>query len=399
MGCDEQPRPWAEAGAGQDHGAYEDLSGSNRDGSLRDKGAQGDGPLTNPDAAKPPVNYSFAVFGDNQFSTTSCTSGVSERLAVPQAILALKPDFVLHTGDLMDHGYDSGAYAKFSSCYSGLLAQTPFFPTMGNHDAGYTGIKNYKKYLEGQLFTQNPKAYGAGYKGAFAVTYNDDPTPYSQSFSKPSHKDVVPSGVSFKTFYAFKYKNAYVISFEQGTRWWTNTPKNWVEKHLKRARQDPAVAHIFVIMHHPMYSSTMAESPPNPKEPWNGECIEPVRKHYESLFRKYDVTAVFAGHAHLYDHFYVPDDGHTTRASPPPKTYSHDGKAVHYLVTGGGGGPLNSCKTLKKEKSYSYFQKRGCFYHFTRVQVSGKKLIVSIIQVKGSQTSHTTTQFDSFTMM
>jgi len=346
-------------------------------------------------ASPPPPSFSFVIFGDNQMATSSCTSGTAERLAIPKAIIGLKPTFVLHTGDLMDHGYDSGAYAKFSSCYKDMLARFPFFPTMGNHDAGYTGIKNYKKFLEGLLQTGNAKAWGAGYKGAFSVAYNDDPTTYSQSFSAPSHKASVPSGVSFKTFYAFRHKNAYFISFEQGTRWWANTPKTWVEKHLKKARGDKTIQHIFVYMHHPMYSTTMLESPPDPKKPSSGECIQPVRKHYEALFRAHDVTAVFSGHAHLYDHFYVPDDAHKTRKDPAPKSYAHDGKAVHYIVTGGGGGGLNKCG-WKKQYSYDYFQNRACVYHVTRVRVEGKKLSFSIVKVKGSASSYTTSVVDSF---
>jgi len=341
--------------------------------------------------AAPVKSFSFVVFGDNQFATTSCTSGVPERLALPKVVVDLKPTFVVHTGDLMDHGYESGAYAKLASCYSGMLAKHPFFPTMGNHDAGSGGVLKYKSYLEGQLKTVNAKVWGSGYSGAFPRFYNDDPTTYSTSFSSPTLTSVVPSGVSFKTFYAYRHENAYFISFEQGTRWWTNTPKTWVEKHLKLAHADPTIQHIFVHMHHPFYSTTMSELDSA------GECIQPVRKHYEAMFRKYDVTMVFSGHAHLYDRFYVPDDGSKTRADPPPKTYPHDGTGIHYIVTGGGGGGLNGCG-LKKELSYDFSQKRACVYHVTRVVVKGKQLTVSIVQVKGSSTSYTAPVIDSFTV-
>lgn len=342
-----------------------------------------------PDAPPPPT-FSFVVFGDNQFATTSCTSGVPERMAVPKVVQDLKPSFVLHTGDLMDHGYESGAYAKFASCYSGMLGKHPFFPTMGNHDAGSGGIWKYKTYLEGQLKTKNAKVWGSGYKQAFTLYYNDDPTTYSTSFSSPNYNQSVPSGVSFKTFYAFRHQNAYFISFEQGTRWWANTPKTWLEKHLKQAHADSGIDHIFVHMHHPLYSTTMSESS-------SGECIQPVRKQYQGLFRKYDVTAVFSGHAHLYDRFYVPDDGSKTRQSPPPASYPHDGKGIHYIVTGGGGGGLNSCG-LKKELSYDYSQKRACVFHVTRVQVKGTQLTVSVVQVKGSASSYTKQVIDKFTV-
>jgi UDP-2,3-diacylglucosamine pyrophosphatase LpxH len=394
-GCSSEP-----AGPGSDGLIAVQDGSSDWSGPAVSDGGSGDGPAGGdgkiPSDAAPPATYSFVVFGDNQFATESCTSGVSERLAIPKEILKLKPTMVLHVGDLVDHSQDTGAYARFQSCYDTLLAKHPLFPTMGNHDA--TGISNYKSYLEKQILTTNASVWGSTYKSAFGVIYGDDPTNYSTSFSNPTMKDIVPSGVSFKTFYAFKHENAYFLSFEIGTMWWTNTPKTWVEKHLKAARADPAIEHIFVIMHHPFYSTTMAEVPPNSST----DSLEPVRKHYEPLFRQHDVTMVFAGHVHLYEHFYVPDDGKPTRQSPPPKSYPHDGKAIHYVITGGGGGPLpNNCNPIpgeRNEKSRDYMQTRKCGYHVTRVEVSGKQLTVSAIAVKGTASSYTTSTWDSFTV-
>ena len=340
----------------------------------------------------PPVpEYSFVVFADTQFATASCTSGVSERLAVPEAILELAPTFMLEAGDLMDHGYEDGAYAQYESCYEGVLGSVPLFPGSGNHDMGSGAIQDFKTFLEKQLQITNAASYGPSYGSDFEIAYEDDPTQYSEDPSNPGDNSDVPSGFSFKTFYAFKYANAYFLSFEQGTRWWSNTPKSWVEKHLQIARQDPEIEHVFVTMHHPMYSSTMAESD-------SGECYGPVRGYYEALFRQYDVTMVFAGHAHLYDRFYVPDDGHATRQIPSPTTYPHDGEGIHYVVTGGGGGPLNGCAAEKQESSYDFGQGRRCDYHVTQVRVKGGRLDVSIVGVSGSASSHTSEVWESFTI-
>jgi hypothetical protein len=343
----------------------------------------------------PPPSYSFVVFGDNQFATTSCTSGVSERLAVPRVVLDLAPTLLVHTGDLMDHGYEEGAYEAFVGCYDDMLAAMPFFPTGGNHDFGSGGVWSYKAFLEDRLFVDNAASYLGDYAEDFAVFYEDDPTDYCTDFSSPCYLDVVPSGVSFKTFYAWRYENAYFISFEIGTRWWSNTPKTWLEDHLGRARSDPSIRHIFVYMHHPTYSTTMVDSS-------DGECTEPVRRHYASYFHDYDVTMVFSGHAHIYEHFYVPDDGSETRARPAPAVYAHDGEAVHYVITGGGGGPLpNGCDPIppeREELSYTYSQQRGCGYHVTWVEVEGDALHVSVIGVEGSESSYTTSEWDAFSI-
>lgn len=343
-----------------------------------------------PDA--PPPTFSFVVFGDNQFATTSCTSGTPERMAVPEVVTDLLPDFLLHTGDLMDHGYEEGAYAHFVDCYSEMLATIPFFPTGGNHDFGNNGILRYKTFLEERLFDVNPRVYPGVYSDDFDIAYEDDPVEWSTDRDEPSDRDLLPSGVTFKTYYAFRHQNAYFISFEQGTRWWTQTPKPWLEDHLAAAQADPDIDHIFVTMHHPMYSATMPETD-------DGECIEPVRRHYESTFRDYDVTVVFSGHAHCYDRFYVPDDGSPTRASPPPSSYPHDGSGVHYIVTGGGGGGLtNGCDPFpeRHEHSYAYSQARGCFHHVTQVEVEGETVTISIWRIEGGADDYVATRVDRF---
>ena len=341
-----------------------------------------------PDLTSP---FSFTVFGDNQFSTSSCTSGAAVRMAVPEVVLDLDPTFALHTGDLMDHGYEDGAYSHFVDCYDGMLATIPFFPTSGNHDHGGGAITAYKTYLEEQLFERNPVVYGDGYESEFLVAYEDDETDWSTDRDHPSDRDLLPSGVTWKTYYAFQHENAYFISFEQGTRWWSQTPKPWLEDHLGAAHGDPEIDHIFIYMHHPMYSTTMAESA-------DGECIEPVRGYYEALFRQYDVTMVFSGHAHNYDRFYVPDDGSPTRETATDM-YTHDGTGVHYMVTGGGGGGLTGgCAPypLRQEYSYQYSQARGCFHHVTEVEVHGGSLTVTIWQVEGSESDYSSTLADQF---
>jgi 3',5'-cyclic AMP phosphodiesterase CpdA len=344
-----------------------------------------------------PAEFSFVVFGDNQHATTSPTSGVPERLAVPKVVVALKPTFVLHTGDLMDHGYDEGAYDRFREYYQEMLAAAPFFPTMGNHDAG-KGIGNYAAFLAEQLQQRNAAVYGSEYARDFTLRFRDDPVEYPTSFSSPgvaAARRLVPSGVSFKTYYSVRFRNLVVVSLEQGTRWWANTPLAWLENTLRAARQDAGVDHLVVIMHHPMYSCTMLDDPLDPANPGSGECMMPVRRVYEGLFRQYDVTLVFSGHAHLYDRFQVPDDGTPTRASPPPERYPHDGKAVHYIVTGGGGGPLNR-GDWKEQTSWAFSQNRLCAYHVVEVQVRGRELTLRMHQVSGSAREPVSALFEEF---
>jgi hypothetical protein len=360
-----------------------------------DSAADSSPPVDSDDPAENVEPWSFVVFGDNQFATTSCTSGIAERESIPELVLSLGPDAVFHTGDLMDHGYEAGAYEQLEHCYTELFAAIPFFPTSGNHDQSSDGLYSYEPYLERQLFDTNPPLWDSGWDGDLEHFYEDDPQEYSEDHSNPSHQDDVPSGVSFETFYAVRMRDAYLISFEQGTRWWSNTPRSWLEDHLAVAWADPGVKHVFVIMHHPMYSTTMAEG-------GDGEAVGPVRGYYEELFRAYDVSLVFAGHAHVYEHFSVPDDGATSRsAGASAPSYTHDGSAVHYVVTGGGGGPLPGCDPMaspREEHSADYLQGRGCGYHVTRVEVDGDRLGVSIVGLEGGSGAWTSETWERWAL-
>lgn len=384
--------PAADAGAGsRDAGARRDAATSAPDASTAGRDASTGGA----DAAAP-APWTFVVMGDNQFATTSCTSGVTERLAVPKAISATNPAFIVHVGDLMDHGYETGAYAQFKSCYATMLADAPFFPVAGNHDLGSGAAVKFRDYLEEALQTTNPGVYGAGWTKDFKVVYGDDPTSYSTNPSAPANRPDLPSGFSFKTFYAFKFRNAYFVGLEAGTQWWTNTPRSWIAKHLAAAKADPSVEHVFVWLHHPLYSSTMPDDDPAQ------DSLLFVRNAYEPTFRQHGVTAVFSGHVHLYDRFYVPDDGHATRSATPPATYARSDSAIHHLTLGGAGGPLPSgCSPIPAEKnltSHAFQQKRQCGYHFLKVKVEGTKLTFDVIGVDGSSTSYTTAAWDHFTV-
>ena len=78
--------------------------------------------------AKNESDFSFAVVGDSG-------TGKKAQKDVAARMLDAKPDFVLHTGDVV---YPSGAAkdyeAKFFLPYKDLLSSVCFYPTLGNHD-------------------------------------------------------------------------------------------------------------------------------------------------------------------------------------------------------------------------------------------------------------------------
>lgn len=350
-------------------------------------------------AAEP---FHFVVFGDNQQAQNSVTSGVQERYALPRVIRDRQPAFVAAVGDLMDRAEKPGAYGKFAEYNEPFLSEIPFFPTLGNHDA--LGVLAYRDYLARQLTEVNPKVYGPeAYARDFQI-FREYTTPTAASFKDSDvaqYRKNVPSGVNYRTNYAFRYRNCCFISMEVGTRWWSNTPYEWLENELKRAHALPGVEHIFVILHHPIYSAAMCDNPPDPADPGKGECMMPVRQAYEPLFKKYGVTMVFAGHVHNYEHFWVPADGSATRPATddaPRRSSYPAGGGIHYIVTGGGGGPLGAVGTRSGETSWQYRQAAMTGYHILDITVDGGTLKVDRVTLSGGLDDYKGTVSDSFTI-
>ncbi len=356
-----------------------------------------------PDGSAPPdggaAAFSFLVLGDNQPPGDDCDSPLAtpELRAVPLAARSLNPGFVLHLGDMVDMGRVPGAFDQFERCFAPLLEAAPLFPTVGNHELDWgLGAVSYRRYLARQLLRTNPEAGGPGFGQAFPATFERDSARHpDRAQALLLAADTAPSGLTYGTYYAFEHRNAFFVSMEVATRWDINTPRQWLEEQLARARATPGIRHIFVFMHSPVYSTFKAEI--------GGDSLRPARLAYESLFRKYDVTMVFSGHAHTYDRFLVPDDGMPSQVSPPPTQYRHDGKAVHYLVIGPAGGnylPGGCAPTPppRQELSYNYLQARKCGQNMARVSVSGDMLEVQVLGLEGGVGGYRLTEWDRFTL-
>jgi hypothetical protein len=119
----------------------------------------------------------------------------------------------------------------------------------------------------------------------------------------------------------------------------------WLERRLRRARARVTI----VLFHHPPFTAGSAHQ---------GDAR--VLASWVPLFRHYDVTVVFSGHQHVYEH-HVSDD-------------------VDYVVTGGGGAGLYACvrdpSTLRTCRSV---------YHFLLVTVDDARVTVEAITPTGDR--------------
>lgn len=183
-------------------------------------------------------SFRFAVWGDSQFQHPERF----EEIVLETA--ALDPDFALHVGDMI-HGYTYAPevarreWARFKRQIAPLRA--PFHPTPGNHD----------------------------------VTVAEMEAPYAEAWGED------------KFGYAFAHKNAYAIVLDSylDQAYDTLLPKELarLKTELERGK---AYDHIFITTHSPLWLRSEYD--------WQGL--------FRDLFADYPVSAVFAGHWHIYDH-------------------------------------------------------------------------------------------------
>ena len=185
----------------------------------------------------PDQPFSFVVYGDSR------PGSLHRRLL--KAIAAEKPDFVLHTGDLVSKGRDWNQWLTFDADTWRFRQEFPFFPAMGNHDRG------------------------TGFVKVFTMPYADTAGVY-YSFRAGNAKFVM-------------LNSSYYELLKPGS-----PELNWLENELA----DTTVTHIFVAFHHPPFS-------PNPKR---DSVNTRITRSFLPLLVEHagQVRCVFNGHDHFY---------------------------------------------------------------------------------------------------
>ncbi len=267
-------------------------------------------------ATAPPVGknvpFSFLVFGDTR-------SGMESHRRVIDRMSQEVPDFVLGTGDMVDDGWRQDQWQQFFEVENHMLRDNVYFPTVGNHDR------------QG--------------RGRTADTYR-------AYFSVPEN------GGDSERYYAFSYATSRFLILDSNIYSFAlNDQTSWLERELIAARQDPAVHHVFVVMHHPPFSISLHGGARDLRELWT------------PLFEKYQVTAVFSGHDHVY-----------TRAE-------HEG--IHYFISGGGGAPLYP-RRPRDPIDIAAVKKFERVFHFLRVTITGPRIEVTGIRADGTAIETTT---------
>lgn len=249
--------------------------------------------------------FTFIVFGDFRTSRRDrAYPSVFEQIL--REVDIISPSFIISTGDAY-YGY-GGSMQGFKNEVDYFLSKikgidVPFFNVTGNHEVG--GDTERERYAE--------KRFGRLY-GSFDFG--------NSHFIMLNSDEVGKQGT---------------ISGEQ---------LKWLEKDLQ-ANKD--AENIFVFMHRPMFSVIDPDLTAGRSFKDRGN-----RDHLQSLFKKYKIKAVFAGHEHIFNE--AVKDG------------------VRYIITGGAGSPLYQPPA------------KGGFFHYLMVRVKGTDVSVDVIVPYAIQT-------------
>lgn len=188
------------------------------------------------------TQFQFVVYGDTR------TRHAVHRSVINGVLKFADPDFIMHTGDLVENGTDTTLWPIFFDVERELLRKTAIFPALGNHERH---AKNYYEYMEAKSY-------------------------YSFDWGS-AHCAVIDSDL----------ENVGSSQAEKQAFWKEQT--RWLEDDLGKAQKSDFR---FVFAHHPPMTAVKRRQGDNP----HMIALEP-------LFEKYRLTAGFFGHDHNYQHY------------------------------------------------------------------------------------------------
>jgi len=192
-------------------------------------------------APQTPRSFRFAVYGDSR-------SYPETHHTVVEAIIHSAPELVLHTGDLVGYGDQREAWGvEFFEPAQLLLAHTPLFPVMGNHEYWSNGRSWFSSY--------------------FSLPHNEQ-------------------------WYAFTYGNVRFMGLDTNVSFLPGSvQQRWFEAEVQSHAYLNALWHV-VFLHHPPFTASVYGDDPD------------VKQHLVPLFEQAQVDMVFAGHSHAYERYH-----------------------------------------------------------------------------------------------
>jgi predicted phosphohydrolase len=232
--------------------------------------------------------FTFAAYGDSR----CCGNSGENKNHVQEAklvdfIITKKPNFVLQVGDIVQYADDLNEWAQVREIEAKFQPNIDFWPTMGNHDYVRKDKGTDKNYYNNFFDLEEANKNYVNYSGG---------------------------GLGGQEWYSFDYNNSHFISIDSYSiatkdEEVTREQKDWLEADLNKTKKD----FVFILTHYPLCGNAM-----------HGDTPELWSYGYADLIKKYNVSAVIAGHEHVYERFTI--------------KYT----SIPLIVTGMGGGGTHS---------------------------------------------------------
>lgn len=261
----------------------------------------------------------LAVLGDSGMGTPG-------QRAVADQMLAARPDYIIHTGDVVyPSGADAGYDGAFFSPYADLLTEAVIFPCLGNHDVGL---------LDGAAYLKN-----------FVLPENGPP-------------DLEP-----ERCYSIDLGNIHLVSIDR-----TRDPRTMQELIMPWAREDllaSGAAWKLVVFHYPAYQSGSV----------NHAFLPDDAATWGAFFDETGVDLCLAGHNHLYERTFPLRGGQIVGP----------GEGTVYIVSGAGGAGLYR---LTAPADFSAARDDST-HGFTQLVIEGNTIEIAHISSSGNVLDHT----------
>ena len=176
-------------------------------------------------------------------------------------------------------------------------------------------------------------------------TYTDNTAPYLDDFYLPNN-----NAENTERYYSFRWGNAFFIALDSNIPMQEGSKQYQFLVEQLQSEDAQTATWKFAFFHHPPYSEFWPA--------WAGDPT--VRQDWLPLFEQYKVDVVFNGHTHSYEYGILND--------------------VRYVVTGGGGGGLD---TFGRDFDHVLYSVAS--FHVSRVDIQGNRLSFEAINPEGEK--------------